>query len=361
MARGDARRSPSGRRHGGVGPGLARVCDRLDACIGEGHRTGIFQSTIVHTVLLLVLALSFSESPERERRVRLTVDFSSQAVAPDQGTDEMAEPSFDAADAANDMGNVDAAVAEFMVEPAVASVTVDDLTSPDITVTGFGEDVTGSVVSERDLLAELPAVSTEPPSRPVARTVAAASGGGRAGVIAAAVNGAGMNDGALHGLGPGGGIGGEMGRRLAAAGARTGDVQISIAWNGIDDIDLHVQVEPLQGGGASWISWMCRLGFCGGMLDVDANAMPNMLTPTPVENVFWAKGMAPFGRYTVAVHNFRNWSGRGATPVEMAVLVDGTLQRFRPVAVAGRSMTVVHSFVRKPPVAAGGAAPAPLP
>ena len=42
--------------------------------------------------------------------------------------------------------------------------------------------------------------------------------------------------------GVGGGFGGEMGRRLSAAGAKTGDVQISIAWDGVDDIDVHVMV-----------------------------------------------------------------------------------------------------------------------
>jgi len=64
---------------------------------------------------------------------------------------------------------------------------------------------------------------------------------------------------------------------------------------------------------------MNRLGLCGGMLDVDANAHQRMLTPRPVENVFWAKGQAPYGRYTVAVHHFRNWSGQVATPVEQSL------------------------------------------
>lgn len=38
----------------------------------------------------------------------------------------------------------------------------------------------------------------------------------------------------------GGGDARDIRNRLAAAGAKTGDVQISIAWNSTDDIDLHV-------------------------------------------------------------------------------------------------------------------------
>ena len=91
---------------------------------------------------------------------------------------------------------------------------------------------------------------------------------------------------------------------------------------------------------------MNRLGQCGGLLDVDANAHPAMLVPQPVENVFWGKGQAPYGRYTVAIHHYRNWAGPVQTPVEVAVLVDGQLQRFQVNAVYGAPPTVVTSFVR---------------
>jgi hypothetical protein len=91
------------------------------------------------------------------------------------------------------------------------------------------------------------------------------------------------------------------------------------------------------------------MGFCGGFLDVDANASPGMLTPAPVENIFWGKGRAPYGRYTVAVHHFRNWSGRSSTPVELAVFVDGQVSRFQPVAIHGQPLMKVTQFERRPP------------
>lgn len=148
-------------------------------------------------------------------------------------------------------------------------------------------------------------------------------------------------------------IGGELGRRLQGAGAQTGDVQVSMCWDGVNDIDLHVMVEPFGGGRPSMIFWQQRFGACGGMLDVDANAHPVQLTPTPVENVFWARGRAPFGRYTIAVHHYMPWSRLPQTPVEVAVLVDGKVTRFQIISTAGEPARVVTSFIRHPAGAAG--------
>jgi hypothetical protein len=152
----------------------------------------------------------------------------------------------------------------------------------------------------------------------------------------------------VEGAGARGGIGGELGRRLQAAGAQTGDVQVSMRWDGVNDIDLHVTVEPFGGGGRSVISWQQKFGACGGVLDVDANAHPVQLTPAPVENVFWARGRAPFGRYTIAIHHYMPWSRLPRTPVEVAVLVDGKVTRFQVVATSGEPARVVTSFIRHP-------------
>jgi hypothetical protein len=175
------------------------------------------------------------------------------------------------------------------------------------------------------------AVDVPVPNRLLA---AAAPAGGRAG----------------GGDGPGGdgaGIGGEIGRRLAAAGAGTGDVQISIAWNNVNDIDLHVMVEPIgQSFGGSIINFMNRVGVAGGCLDVDRNVQPT--TRTPVENVFWGHGRAPFGRYTVAVHHYRHWGGGEPTEVEVVVLVDGEEERFKVQLRPGDPVKVVTAFQRLP-------------
>jgi len=89
----------------------------------------------------------------------------------------------------------------------------------------------------------------------------------------------------------------------------------------------------------------------GGCLDVDRNVQPT--TRTPVENVFWGRGAAPLGRYTVAVHHYRDWGGGDPTEVEVVTLVDGKEDRFYVVLRSGDPVKVVTSFRRGPK---GGAA-----
>ena len=85
------------------------------------------------------------------------------------------------------------------------------------------------------------------------------------------------------------GSGSGIGERLQSYGAKTGDVQISIAWNTIDDIDLHVMFSPGNGltDNINWTSPIGRLSQ--GMLDIDMNANGAYVSRTPVENVFGPK------------------------------------------------------------------------
>ena len=300
----------------------SRISRTLDGYVVEAYQTGFIQSTIVHTVMLLVLAICVTATEPHRAHVRLAVDFMSPAEPPLELTDEiLVEP----------LDEPLAIATESMPPDSAADISLDaGMADSAIEPVSFEQSESPSVGSVHDLLAELPAVvggDVQPQGRfrPISRG-----------------QGAGSN-------GQGSGIDGELGRRLAAVGAQTGDVQISIAWEGTNDIDVHVQVEPLQRGMSSIICWMNRQGLCGGMLDVDANANPFMLTRKPVENIFWAKGQAPYGRYTVAVHHFRNWAGQISTPVEVAVLVDGELKRFHPVASYGDTLKTVFSFERRPP------------
>ena len=122
--------------------------------------------------------------------------------------------------------------------------------------------------------------------------------------------------------GAGSGMSGEIGRRLRVAGAGTGDVQVSIAWNNFNDIDLHVMVEAIPPqAGVSIINFMNRRGSCGGWLDVDQNIQPT--TQHAVENILWASGIAPYAQYTVAVHHYHDWGGPHPTEVAVVILVDG--------------------------------------
>jgi len=301
---------------------LSRIYRTLDGFVLEAYQTGFIQSTIVHTSFLLVLALCVTATEPEPPQVRLAVDFMSPAEPPLELNDDILVTPLDEP--------MDIAAESMPLEPAPDVPLAAGMADSEIEPVSFEQAESPSVGSAHDLLAEIPAVLSSD-VQPQGRLRPTIRG-----------RGAGSN-------GHGSGIDGELGRRLAAAGAQTGDVQISIAWEGTNDIDVHVQVEPPQGGMASIISWMNRQGLCGGMLDVDANASSFMLTQKPVENIFWAKGQAPYGRFTVAVHHFRSWSGQFSTPVEVAVLVDGELKRFYPVATYGDNLKTVFSFERRPP------------
>ena len=304
----------------------------LDSSVNDAYRSGFTQSLIVHVTALLILSLIVIQPESQSPAIALALTFDSVHDA-DNVLDlspvaELSMPAESSDDTLDDDANV-AVVAAFDSPTEVAIFSEhEDMMPLEVESTADHFDL-----PTNDLLVEVRSSQTVQTSQAVLR-------GPRR--LAQAVSRGDSNTG-------GGGIGGELGRRLQAAGAKTGDVQVSIRWDDTNDIDVHVKVEALNNGQWSLISWMSRLGRCGGMLDVDANAHPAMLVPQPVENVFWGKGQAPYGRYTVAIHHYRNWAGPMQTPVEVAVLVDGQVQRFQVNAVYGGPPTVVTSFVRQMP------------
>jgi hypothetical protein len=89
----------------------------------------------------------------------------------------------------------------------------------------------------------------------------------------------------------------EFKERLENTGARTGDVQISLIWDGRHDLDLHC-VAP----GGEDIYFNYPRSRSGGQLDVDSNAgCEKNIRDKPVENIVWAPGTAPEGEYQVYV------------------------------------------------------------
>jgi hypothetical protein len=106
-------------------------------------------------------------------------------------------------------------------------------------------------------------------------------------------------------------------RNTAEPNLGTGDVQITLRWDGPADLDLHV-IDPF--GEEIWYSHAASAS--GGQLDVDAHA--GCSTNVPVENVFWPTGGAPSGAYEVAVHNFAA-CGAGAVTYTVTVTLDGVV------------------------------------
>ncbi len=108
-------------------------------------------------------------------------------------------------------------------------------------------------------------------------------------------------------------------KRLETAGAKTGDIQISLAWNTPDDVDLHVEFTP-HGKGAlmSEINYKSRRGRYGGHLDVDMNAGGGHFSRTPVENIFWPRGSSPKGFFRVGAQLY---ASRTKRPVKITIRI----------------------------------------
>jgi hypothetical protein len=155
--------------------------------------------------------------------------------------------------------------------------------------------------------------------------------------------------GARRGQGLGMGLttggGDPIGRRLARAGAGTGDIQVSLAWNNWNDLDLHVMTPFGQ-----QIFFGNRVSSCMGMLDIDMNA-GGFRSLEPVENIFWPHGRAPSGKFVIAVHHYANHGGQDPSEFEVRLLIDGETRSFKGSVASGQWATV-HEFVRNRTVAA---------
>ena len=72
-----------------------------------------------------------------------------------------------------------------------------------------------------------------------------------------------------------------------------GVLDITLAWNGREDLDLHVECP----GGKIWAN---QRNACGGTLEIDRNAQASDRTDSPVEHVTWT-GQPPSGDYRIMV------------------------------------------------------------
>jgi hypothetical protein len=97
----------------------------------------------------------------------------------------------------------------------------------------------------------------------------------------------------------------------------TGDVQVTLRWEGEADLDLHVtdpNGEEIWFGNANSAS--------GGILDVDANGACEGAA-RPVENVYWPTGNAPAGSYNVVVVYYQTCANTEPANYEVTVTIDG--------------------------------------
>jgi uncharacterized protein YfaP (DUF2135 family) len=126
--------------------------------------------------------------------------------------------------------------------------------------------------------------------------------------------------------------------RLHRAGARSGDVQISLLWNNLNDLDLHC-VDPRN----EEIYYQHRQSASGGLLDVDMNVNPPY-ERRPVENIYWPEHAAPSGSYRVYVNHYSNHGGLDPTAYTVRVLAKGKLTQYSGAIRFGQPKKLVCQF-----------------
>ncbi len=113
-------------------------------------------------------------------------------------------------------------------------------------------------------------------------------------------------------------------RRLGEAGAKGGDIQISLSWQNLNDLDLHC-VDPAR-------EEICfsnpKSRNTHGELDVDQNAR-EPFNSSPVENIFWPSDGAPGGLYRIYVVYYARHCEVDTTPFLIRTVVRGTTNFFR--------------------------------
>lgn len=88
----------------------------------------------------------------------------------------------------------------------------------------------------------------------------------------------------------------------------TGDVQVSVSFDSLTDVDLHV-IDP----SGEEIYYASRESASGGKLDLDANAACTIDSPViNNENITWPTGTAPSGEYIVRL-DYWSACGKGST------------------------------------------------
>jgi len=139
-----------------------------------------------------------------------------------------------------------------------------------------------------------------------------------------------------------------MGERLLREKAQKGDITISLAWDTMDDLDLHV-ILP-SGEEISYQNNTSRDMPC--MLDVDMNVSGG--SREPVENVFAGNldkmVEAPHGKYKVIVQNYsyHEPGSTTSTPVPFRVVIEknGVKEKFdgKCLGTGTSSNVTVHEF-----------------
>ena len=114
-----------------------------------------------------------------------------------------------------------------------------------------------------------------------------------------------------------------MARRLGEAGAKGGDIQLSLFWRNHNDLDLHC-IDPM---GFEIFYSNKTSPLSGGELDIDQNAQ-TPYNSAPVENIYWPRTGAPPGLYRVFVVYYAPHDMVDTTPYTVRTVVQNKTNYF---------------------------------
>lgn len=119
----------------------------------------------------------------------------------------------------------------------------------------------------------------------------------------------------------------------------TGDVQVLLSWNDYNDLDLAC-VDPYEN-----IVWFKNKRVpSGGLLEIDMNVNPGD-SKTPIENIYWPRGKAPFGTYHVVGWMYKQHeAGKPTSSYKLKVVYGDKTEEFEGTLSKRDGEVVLCSF-----------------
>jgi len=118
-----------------------------------------------------------------------------------------------------------------------------------------------------------------------------------------------------------------------------GDLTVSLLWQSIADLDLHV-IDPR----GEEIFFENPRSLTGGLLEYEANGSCLMATAEPLESIFWKAGTAPPGEYQVIVDYYGTCGDETEQVFVIGVWIGGEMIKLIEGTIAPQTLQVVHKF-----------------
>jgi hypothetical protein len=119
----------------------------------------------------------------------------------------------------------------------------------------------------------------------------------------------------------------------------TGDLVVSLLWQSVVDLDLHV-IDPR----GEEIYFENPRSLTGGLLEYEANASCFTATTEPLESIFWKADTAPSGQYQVIVDFYGTCEDEAEQEFIVGVWIDGVLIEMVEGTIEHQALQLVHEF-----------------